>query len=161
MFLCLSVVVLFQSLYPLPPLPTKIPGFLFTNEKKRIYEAMMMRSRNLRKLLNTYIQAVATTAAIFMKSLLALGDAATQGIAHVESQPQYSVEDELEGGARAISSIEEVMNLTNMSSVKHVMLDNELIFTLQPHMKMLLFCFFNNLTHSRKLAAGSWPRLCL
>ncbi|MED6112381.1 hypothetical protein PIB30_061172 [Stylosanthes scabra] len=28
-------------------------------------------------------------------------------------QPQYSAEDELEGGARAINSIEEVMNLTN------------------------------------------------
>ncbi|MED6132157.1 hypothetical protein PIB30_016800, partial [Stylosanthes scabra] len=48
--------------------------------------------------------------------LLALGDATTQGIAHVESQPRYSVEDELEGGARAISSIEEVMNLTNETS---------------------------------------------
>ncbi|MED6174711.1 hypothetical protein PIB30_071639 [Stylosanthes scabra] len=36
-------------------------------------------------------------------NLLALSDAATQGIAHVESQPQYSAEDELEGGARSIN----------------------------------------------------------
>ncbi|MED6210652.1 hypothetical protein PIB30_066211 [Stylosanthes scabra] len=52
----------------------------------------------------------------FRESLLAKGDAATQGIAHVESQMQYLVEDELEGGARIITSIEEVMNLTDPTS---------------------------------------------
>ncbi|MED6159657.1 hypothetical protein PIB30_117651 [Stylosanthes scabra] len=49
-------------------------------------------------------------------SLLAQGEAATQGIAHVESQPQYSVEGELEGGACTITSIDDVMNLTEETS---------------------------------------------
>ncbi|MED6227371.1 hypothetical protein PIB30_112847, partial [Stylosanthes scabra] len=51
--------------------------------------------------------------AAFRNSLLAQGEAATQGITHVDSQPQYSVEDELEGGARAITTIEDVMNQTD------------------------------------------------
>ncbi|MED6121415.1 hypothetical protein PIB30_029902 [Stylosanthes scabra] len=52
----------------------------------------------------------------FKKSLMAQGEAATQGIAHVESQPQYSVEGELEGGACVITSIEDVMNLIEETS---------------------------------------------
>ncbi|MED6198954.1 hypothetical protein PIB30_071544 [Stylosanthes scabra] len=43
-------------------------------------------------------------------------DVASQAISHVESQPDYLIGDELEGGAHRINSIEEVLNFTHETS---------------------------------------------
>ncbi|MED6154446.1 hypothetical protein PIB30_112644, partial [Stylosanthes scabra] len=44
---------------------------------------------------------------------MAQGDVASQQITQIEEQPDHSVRDELEGGARPLNSIEEVLNMTD------------------------------------------------
>ncbi|MED6194627.1 hypothetical protein PIB30_030252 [Stylosanthes scabra] len=56
----------------------------------------------------------------FKNSLMAQSDAASQPITNVESKPAYSVGDELEGGARRLSSIEDVLNLTKVGRMVSV-----------------------------------------
>ncbi|MED6146885.1 hypothetical protein PIB30_038934 [Stylosanthes scabra] len=72
--------------------------------------------QNTRYMSQVFLNPDFPEVAAFRKSLLALGESATQGITHVESQPQYSAENELEGGARAITTIEDVMNQTDETS---------------------------------------------
>ncbi|MED6115963.1 hypothetical protein PIB30_095718 [Stylosanthes scabra] len=48
---------------------------------------------------------------------MAQGDVASQQITQIDSQPEYSVGDELEGGARPINSIEDVLNLTDAAEL--------------------------------------------
>ncbi|MED6181966.1 hypothetical protein PIB30_024439 [Stylosanthes scabra] len=97
----------------------------------------------------TYIQNVRYVSCVLLKpdfpdvvafrnSLMAQCDLASQQITQIEEHPDHSVGDELQGGALPLNSIEEVLNMTDVSSL-----------------------FNPNVILCDEVSVGFWPVSCL